>query len=74
VSYLVFRAHKSKPALGFEGLVGEIGEVRAKLSPAGKVFVHGEYWNAEGDAEIDIGEKVEVIGSKGMVLKVRRHG
>jgi membrane-bound serine protease (ClpP class) len=72
VSYLVFRAQKSRPALGFEGLVGEIGEVRAKLNPAGKIFVHGEYWNAEGDTEIDIGEKVEVIGSKGMVLKVRR--
>jgi membrane-bound serine protease (ClpP class) len=74
VSYLVFRAHKSKPALGFEGLMGEIGEVRAKLSPAGKIFVHGEYWNAEGDTEIDVGEKVEVVGTKGMVLKVRRPG
>jgi membrane-bound serine protease (ClpP class) len=72
VSYLVFRAQKSRPALGFEGLIGEIGEVRAKLSPAGKVFVHGEYWNAEGDTEIDVGEKVEVVGSRGMVLKVRR--
>jgi membrane-bound serine protease (ClpP class) len=72
VSYLVFRAQKSKPALGFEGLVGELGEVRAKLNPAGKIFVHGEYWNAEGDDEIDVGEKVEVIGSQGMVLKVRR--
>jgi membrane-bound serine protease (ClpP class) len=72
VSYLVFRAHKAKPALGFEGLIGEIGEVRAKLNPAGKIFVHGEYWNAEGDTEIEVGEKVEVIGSRGMVLKVRR--
>jgi membrane-bound serine protease (ClpP class) len=74
VSYLVFRAQKSKPALGFEGLVGEVGEVRAKLNPAGKVFVHGEYWNAEGDGEIEVGEKVEVVSSQGMVLKVRRPG
>jgi membrane-bound serine protease (ClpP class) len=72
VSYLVFRAQKSRPTLGFEGLVGEVGEVRAKLSPAGKIFVHGEHWNAEGDTEIDVGEKVEVVGSQGMVLKVRR--
>jgi len=72
VSYLVFRAQKAKPALGYEGLVGEIGEVRARLSPMGKVFVHGEYWNAESDTEIEVGEKVEVIGSRGMVLKVRR--
>ncbi|HWO42102.1 MAG TPA: nodulation protein NfeD [Candidatus Eisenbacteria bacterium] len=72
VSYLVFRAQKAKPALGYEGLVGEIGEVRARLCPVGKVFVHGEYWNAESDTEIEVGEKVEVIGSRGMVLKVRR--
>ncbi|MGH7827472.1 MAG: NfeD family protein [Candidatus Binatia bacterium] len=74
ISYLVVRAQKSRPALGFEGLVGQVGEVRARLSPAGKIFVHGEYWNAEGDAEIDVGEKVEVVGSRGMVLKVRRPG
>lgn len=72
ISYLVVRAQRSKPTLGMEGLLGEIGEVRGKLSPMGKVFVHGEYWNAEGDGEIDIGEKVEVVGCEGMRLKVRR--
>jgi membrane-bound serine protease (ClpP class) len=72
VSYLVFRSQKSKPTMGYEGLVGEVGEVRAKLSPSGKVFVHGEYWNAQAEDEIAVGEKVEVIGYDGMSLKVRR--
>lgn len=73
VSYLVFRSQKSKPSLGFEGLIGEIGEVRGKLSPKGKVFVHGEYWNAQAENEIDVGEKVKVVGyDDGMWLKVRR--
>jgi membrane-bound serine protease (ClpP class) len=72
VSYLVFRSQKSKPTLGLEGLVGEVGEVRSKLSPAGRIFVHGEYWNAQADSEIDVGEKVEVLGYEGMNLKVRR--
>ncbi len=72
VSYLVFRSQKSRPTMGFEGLVGELGEVRAKLSPSGKVFVHGEYWNAQADDEIGVGERVEVIGYEGMSLKVRR--
>ena len=72
VSYLVFRSQKSKPALGVEGLIGEIGEVRGKLSPKGKVFVHGEYWNAQADGEIDVGEKVKVVGyDDGMCLRVR---
>ena len=72
VSYLVFRSQQSKPTLGIAGLIGEIGEVRGKLSPSGKIFVHGEYWNAQADSEIDVGEKVEVVGHEGMNLKVRR--
>jgi membrane-bound serine protease (ClpP class) len=73
VSYLVFRSQKSKPSLGVEGLIGEIGEVRGKLSPKGKVFVHGEYWNAEAEGEIDVGEKIRVVGyDDGMCLRVRR--
>jgi membrane-bound serine protease (ClpP class) len=72
VSYLVFRSQKSKPSLGVEGLIGEIGEVRGKLTPKGKVFVHGEYWNAQAEGEIDVGEKVKVVGyDDGMCLRVR---
>jgi membrane-bound serine protease (ClpP class) len=72
VSYLVFRSQKEKVTLGVEGLIGEIGVVKDKLSPTGRVFVHGETWTAEADNEIDVGEKVEVVGVEGMVLKVRR--
>jgi membrane-bound serine protease (ClpP class) len=72
ISYLVFRSQKSKPTMGLQGLIGEIGEVRGKLSPTGKIFVHGEYWNAEADGEIDVGEKVQVVGYEGMSLKVKR--
>jgi membrane-bound serine protease (ClpP class) len=74
VSYLVFRSQKEKVTLGVEGLIGEIGVVREKLSPTGRVFVHGETWRAEADNEMDVGEKVEVVGVGGMVLKVRRAG
>ncbi|MBI4487698.1 MAG: nodulation protein NfeD [Deltaproteobacteria bacterium] len=72
VGYLVFKSQKKKPTLGLEGLVGEIGDVRVKLSPTGKIFVHGEYWNAEGEGEIAVGEKVRVVGFEGMCLKVKR--
>jgi membrane-bound serine protease (ClpP class) len=74
ISYLVFRSQKAKPTLGMEGLIGEIGEVRAKLSPSGKVFVHGEYWNAQtqADGQIDVGERVQIVGYEGMNLKVKR--
>jgi membrane-bound serine protease (ClpP class) len=72
ISYLVFRSQRSKPTLGVEGLLGEIGEVRSALAPRGKVFVHGEYWNAEADGEIAAGEKVQVVSIDRMTLKVKR--
>jgi membrane-bound serine protease (ClpP class) len=72
VSYLVFRSQKEKVTLGIEGLIDEVGVVREKLSPTGRIFVHGEIWKAQADSEIDVGEKVEVVGVEGMVLKVRR--
>jgi len=72
LGYLVFKSQRRKPTLGLEGLVGEIGEVRVELNPTGKVFVHGEYWNAEADGEIAVGEKVRVVGYDGMRLKVKR--
>jgi membrane-bound serine protease (ClpP class) len=72
LSYLVFKSQKLTQTTGMDGLIGEIGEVRLKLGPVGKVFVHGEYWNAEADSEIDVGAKVEVTGYQGMRLKVSR--
>jgi membrane-bound serine protease (ClpP class) len=72
IGYLVFKAQRRRPTMGLEGLVGEIGEVRVHLCPMGKVFVHGEYWNAEGDADIPAGERVRIVGFDGMRLKVRR--
>jgi membrane-bound serine protease (ClpP class) len=72
LSYLVFKSQKLTQTTGMDGLIGEIGEVRVKLTPVGKVFVHGEYWNAEADGEIDAPEKIEVVGYQGMRLKVRR--
>ena len=72
ISYLVFRSQKAKPALGKEGLIGQVGEVRGKLTPTGRIFVHGENWSAQADAPIEVGEKVRVVGYDGMRHKVRR--
>ena len=72
LGYLVFKSQRGKATLGVEGLVGEIGEVKVVLNPSGKIFVHGEYWNAEGEGEVAVGEKVRVVAVDGMRLKVRR--
>jgi membrane-bound serine protease (ClpP class) len=58
---LAIRAHFKKASTGKEGLMGEIGVTRTQLNPEGKVFVHGEIWDAEGAEEIPEGTKVKVI-------------
>lgn len=58
---LAIKAHARRAVTGSEGLVGRIGTARTALSPEGKVFVHGELWDAEAAEEIPEGSKVKVI-------------
>jgi membrane-bound serine protease (ClpP class) len=57
---LAVRVHMRKALTGREGLVGEIGVARTDLNPEGKVFVHGEIWDAEAQQDIPEGTKVKV--------------
>lgn len=69
----VIKAMKRKPATGKEGLIGEIGTAEGDInSTEGKVFIHGEYWNAESSEMIKEGEKVEVLEVERLKLKVKK--
>jgi membrane-bound serine protease (ClpP class) len=70
VASLVFRAQMSKPATGSMGLVGEIGIVKKALTPEGKVFVHGELWNARAREPLDEDVKVRVVKVVNLILEV----
>jgi membrane-bound serine protease (ClpP class) len=70
VAGLVFRAQISKPATGSTGLVGEIGVVKKALTPDGKVFVHGELWNARAKDPIDKDAKVRIVQVVNLILEV----
>ncbi len=70
VAGLVFRAHMAKPKTGAWGLLDEIGIVKKVIDPDGKVFVHGELWQARSKERIDVGTKVRVIGMENLVLYV----
>ena len=70
---LGLKAQRRKKMLGAEELIGEQGEaytdfVRGK----GKVFIHGEIWNAISDEPIQKGDTVVVEEVKGMILKVKK--
>lgn len=58
---LAIRAHIKKVHTGKEGLIGEIGKAQTDIDPEGKVFVHGELWQAESSEKILKGSKVRVV-------------
>lgn len=70
---IAIRAHAKKVTTGKEGLVGEIGVAQSDLTPKGKVFVHGELWNAEADEDIPKGTDVKVVEVlKNLKIKVTK--
>jgi membrane protein implicated in regulation of membrane protease activity len=59
---------------GGEGMLYQVGEVVETLAPRGRIQVQGELWNAvsmSGET-IPAGERVEILGRKGLTLMVDR--
>jgi membrane-bound serine protease (ClpP class) len=67
---IALKARANKVVTGEQGLIGEIGVVQTALTPSGKVFVHGELWNAVAAAEIPAGQSVVVRRIDGLELQV----
>jgi membrane-bound serine protease (ClpP class) len=67
---VALRARRNKVMTGAEGLIGEVAIAQTPLAPAGKVFVHGEIWDAVATANVPAGEKVVVHEVDGLQLKV----
>ncbi len=57
---IALKARRGKVTTGAQGLVGEIAVARTPLMPQGKVFVHGELWDAVSTAPVEVGEQVRV--------------
>jgi membrane-bound serine protease (ClpP class) len=67
---LALRAQKGRITTGEQGMVGEIGIARTPLAPNGKIFVHGELWDAVSPEPVEEGRHVVVRGMNGFVLEV----
>jgi len=67
---IAVRAIRNKVVTGEKGLIGEVGVARTRLRPEGKVFVHGELWNAYCAVGAEPDTSVRITAVHDLVLTV----
>lgn len=67
---IALRARRNKVVTGQQGLIGEMGVVQSALSPNGKVFIHGEIWDAIASTSLPAGQMIVVRSLDGLTLHV----
>jgi membrane-bound serine protease (ClpP class) len=67
---LVIRSYRNKVVTGDTGMVNEEGTAYTALEPKGKVFVHGEFWDAVSTIPVAEGARVRVVAVEGLTVKV----
>ncbi len=72
IAYSVLRIRRMKVMGGKEGIVGAIGEAYSDIPAGGdgKVFVHGELWDAYSIQKVNKGDRIEVERIDGLKLYV----
>jgi membrane-bound ClpP family serine protease len=72
--YKIYRVQTRRSAIGPESMIGKRGLVAETLDPEGLIEIEGELWKAmtRSGERIEAGEKVVVIGHKGLTLIVER--
>jgi membrane-bound serine protease (ClpP class) len=71
VMRMALRAARARVSTGVEGLEAKIATVTRSLDPRGKVFVHGETWNAVSSGPgVPLGASVRVVKVDDMLLTV----
>ncbi len=73
VIFYLIKAQKLTPLMGFEGIIGKEGSAVSEIQAAGKIYIDGEYWDAESDQLIQKGDRIKVVEVlKGFKLKVKK--
>ena len=67
---IALKARRNKMVSGAQGLIGETGIAQTALSPRGKIFVHGELWDAISSSDLSAGQSVVVRRIDGLLLQV----
>jgi membrane-bound serine protease (ClpP class) len=67
---LVVRSRRQRVTTGMPAMENTTAIALTALSPNGKVFVHGEYWDAVSTTPVAPGASVRVVGVHGLTLQV----
>jgi len=67
---IAWHARRNKIVTGSQGIIGELGVARTDLIPSGKVFVHGELWNARSTHPLHSGTQIRVVAISQLELEV----
>jgi membrane-bound serine protease (ClpP class) len=67
---LALRARRNKVFTGIGAMIGEVGTAQSPLTPKGKVFVHGELWDAVAPEPLPQGVNVRITDVDGLLLRV----
>jgi len=62
---------KRKSVCGVQSMLGKVGEIKQWRNNEGRVFVHGELWQAVSDAPLLPGDRVVIHNMKGLILEVK---
>lgn len=69
----VLRTHRTRQQTGRDAMVDKVAVARTSLDPKGRVFVHGELWEATVDeGKVEPGEEVVITKVDGLRLVVTR--
>jgi membrane-bound serine protease (ClpP class) len=69
---LVVKAQRRRTQTGLEGLIGMTCQAVTDIDGTGKVFVHGENWNARSSDFLRKGETAVITAVSGMELSVKK--
>lgn len=67
---LAVRSFRLKVQTGVEGMIGEEGVAKTEVAADGRVFIHGELWNASSSQPIPAGARVRITAVRGLRLQV----
>jgi len=71
----IVRAHAHKVMTGKEEMAGEEAVAETEIGPGGgKIFAHGEIWNAVSETAVAKGEKVVIKSVKNLLCRVEPAG